>query len=456
MRLAAYTPSSATASGAAVSSANGSCAAACFAPPHDARTSAALHQHRNRIASSPRRRRCRSRRDPRRRPGPAAAGRTGPRSGRDRARSSPSRRSRCRARSTRGCAARRARAPATARRSRCRPRSAPAERSAAAPSRHTNTDRRSRRARTRRGRRRRSRAAGSQRPRRSKIIFAIARMNARSPGRAPPGARPSASRRRTASASKPTPAEKQNRRPFTEPSEIRRSRDSAIAAPAARAASTGSRGTPSARGRTLVPPPGRNPNGTSPSRAVQRLVVGAVAREDEDRIDIRRRSVGRELGGVAGTLRELGPQVDPLAQRVLDLGDPGAGDVRRVGIDDQERALHACEHDTPHRPDRRRAGSRAGGRRDPARSRLVRGARRARSRHDPLSVPAAGRGRTRRATRSVRALPGLRLRARPRRAVRGRPRVAAPGAGVALRRPDGGGLAALARAARRTRARSTR
>ena len=98
----------------------------------------------------------------------------------------------------------------------------------------------------------------------------------------------------------------------------------AIAAPAARAASTGSRGTPSARGRTLVPPPGQEPERNLTVRAVQRLVVGAVAREDEDRVDVRRCSVGRELGGVAGTLRELGPQVDPLAQRVLDLGDPGA------------------------------------------------------------------------------------------------------------------------------------
>ena len=44
-------------------------------------------------------------------------------------------------------------------------------------------------------------------------------------------ARPSSSSRRTASPSKPRPAEKQKRRPFTEPSEIRRSRPSAIASP---------------------------------------------------------------------------------------------------------------------------------------------------------------------------------------------------------------------------------
>ncbi len=50
----------------------------------------------------PRKRRCRSRRGPRRLLEPAAAGRTGPGSDRDRARSSPSRRSRSRARSTRG------------------------------------------------------------------------------------------------------------------------------------------------------------------------------------------------------------------------------------------------------------------------------------------------------------------------------------------------------------------
>ena len=119
------------------------------------------------------------------------------------------------------------------------------------------------------------------------------RTNARSPGRAPAASRPSASSRRTASPSKPSPAEKQKRRPLTAPSEIRRGRPSASAAPTARAASTGSRGSPSARGRTLVPPPGRNPNGTRAVGAVQRLVVGAVAGEDDDRVDVARRRGAR-------------------------------------------------------------------------------------------------------------------------------------------------------------------
>ena len=43
---------------------------------------------------------------------------------------------------------------------------------------------------------------------------------------------------------------------------MRRTRPSPSAAPTERAAATGSRGSPSARGNTLVPPPGRKPKGT--------------------------------------------------------------------------------------------------------------------------------------------------------------------------------------------------
>ena len=120
------------------------------------------------------------------------------------------------------------------------------------------------------------------------------RMNATSPGRAPSASRPSASSRRTASASKPMPAEKQKRRPLTRPSEI-----------APRAALVERRRRPP-RGRDRV---ARQPERTREDAraaageeaerhravgAVQRLVVGAVAREDDDRVDL-----VRELGARA-------------------------------------------------------------------------------------------------------------------------------------------------------------
>ena len=61
------------------------------------------------------------------------------------------------------------------------------------------------------------------------------------------------------------PRENANRRPLTRPSVIRRVRRCSIASASWRAAATGSAGSPSARGRTLVPPPGRKPIGTSRS-----------------------------------------------------------------------------------------------------------------------------------------------------------------------------------------------
>ena len=204
-----------------------------------------------------------------------------------------------------------------------------------------------RRRRTRRARRRRSRApAASCLAARAASAPPSARTST-SPGRAPAGSRPSRSSRRTASASKPIPAEKLKRRPLTVPSVIRRSRPSASAAPTARAASAGSRESPSARGRTLVPPPGQEPDRKRAVGAVQRLVVGAVAREDDDRVDrvgCRRR---RELGGVTGVLREARLDVDALAQRVLDRGDRRPGHLGRVRIDDEECALHPWRTSMP-------------------------------------------------------------------------------------------------------------
>ena len=97
------------------------------------------------------------------------------------------------------------------------------------------------------------------------------------------------------------PAEKQKRRPLTAPSEIRRVRRSSIASATARAAATGSRGSPSARGEDARPAAGQEPERERAVGAVQRLVVGAVAREDDDRVGAGLR-LGRELGGVPGPL----------------------------------------------------------------------------------------------------------------------------------------------------------
>ena len=68
-------------------------------------------------------------------------------------------------------------------------------------------------------------------------------------------------------------------------------------------------------------------------RAIQRLVVGSVARKDQDRVDLSG-ELGGELGRVAGLLRKRGLQVDALAERALDGCDPLAGDVRGVRVDD--------------------------------------------------------------------------------------------------------------------------
>ena len=85
------------------------------------------------------------------------------------------------------------------------------------------------------------------------------RTKATSPGRRPSSRRPRASIRRTSSASNPTPALKANRRPLTRPSPI--GRRAPRARPRARRRDRAP--SPSARGRTLVPPPGRNPSGTA-------------------------------------------------------------------------------------------------------------------------------------------------------------------------------------------------
>jgi hypothetical protein len=57
---------------------------------------------------------------------------------------------------------------------------------------------------------------------------------------------------------------KPKRRPLTAPTEIVRVRPASRASASRVAASTGSRGSPSARGSTLVPPPGMQPSGGAP------------------------------------------------------------------------------------------------------------------------------------------------------------------------------------------------
>ena len=175
--------------------------------------------------ASPRRPPRRRRRDPRRRPAAAAACRSGRRCGRGRGRVSTSAASswplpRTMYPASRGTSRARTRVGAM----KSMPssnRASGATRSGTEPA-YEYGFRSSRRGRTPHGRRPRSRADGSQRPRRSTSIFVTSRTNATSPGRAPSAPRPSSSSRRTASASNPRPAEKQKRRPLTEPSEMRR------------------------------------------------------------------------------------------------------------------------------------------------------------------------------------------------------------------------------------------
>ena len=90
----------------------------------------------------------------------------------------------------------------------------------------------------------------------------------------------------------------------------------------------------------------RRPAGSRTARAVgavQRLVVGAVAGEDEDRVrvagDSRASSVAcpaRWVNTVRSSTRSR--------RRELDGADALAGHLRRVRIDDQDRPLHPGEH----------------------------------------------------------------------------------------------------------------
>ena len=95
------------------------------------------------------------------------------------------------------------------------------------------------------------------------------------------------------------PAEKLKRRPFTVPSEMRRSRPSASAAPTARAAAAGIARKPERTRQDARAAAGQEPERQRAVGAVQRLVVGAVAGEHDDRVDGVGRRCGGELGRVA-------------------------------------------------------------------------------------------------------------------------------------------------------------
>src|SRR3989440_5560858 len=106
-------------------------------------------------------------------------------------------------------------------------------------------------------------STGSNRPRCSAMSLPSVARKAASPGR--PSRERCASIRLTSSASKKSPALKRNLRPLTRPTEIVRVRPCSNAAPSCSAARSGSRGIPSARGNTLVPPPGMHATGGASS-----------------------------------------------------------------------------------------------------------------------------------------------------------------------------------------------
>ena len=211
-----------------------------------------------------------------------------------------------------------------------------------------------------------------------------------SPGRLPSARRPSPSTRRTSSASNPIPALNANRRPLTRPREIRRSFPCAMRS----AARAGSRGRPERARQHARAAAGNEPDRDVGAEAVDHLVVGAVAREDVDRLRAVR-PLGGELRRLPARLREHG--LGPGGQRCLDGGElllvDSAGE--RIHDQDPRHARHPLSSTA--------APARARGR-SPSRARS-RSARR----------PA------RRRRRSRRARPTARLRRRP-RARRGRGR----------------------------------
>ena len=196
-----------------------------------------------------------------------------------------------RARGTAATSEARHRAPAPicarARRSRAPRRSRPAARPRPAPGRRRCRDGRSRPGRTPRGRTPRPRAAGVSRSRSRRAAsttIADEGRVARPPalgGRARARRRDAPPRRRAR-----CPAEKQKRRPLTRPSPIERLRPATSASTiCARGGDLVSRQPERAREDARAAA-GHEPERQLAGGAVDRLVVGAVAREDDDRVGI--------------------------------------------------------------------------------------------------------------------------------------------------------------------------
>ena len=184
----------------------------------------------------------------------------------------------------------------------------------------------------------------------------------------------------------------------------------------ARAAAIGSRGRPSARGSTLVPPPGTNPSTVSGLAPFSDLVEAAVAGEDDDRIGLR---VAGELGRVPGSLG-LDDHVRPengFATAGHELGRHAA----RVRIHDQRRPHERGDGVAAHAVDEDR-GERVGERVGVA------------ARRQPGVGPVRGREDEQRRRASRRG----RCAARRARARRGRARATAPRSDGARRRSPRG------------------
>ena len=110
----------------------------------------------------------------------------------------------------------------------------------------------------------------------------VRELRGRRDGCRPSCARPSASTRRTAAASKPRPAAKPKRRPSTRPSVIRRVRRATIASAMRSAASQGPRQPESAREHARAAARDRAERRRPARAAVQHLVDGAVSAEHDD------------------------------------------------------------------------------------------------------------------------------------------------------------------------------
>ena len=202
-----------------------------------------------------------------------------------------------------------------------------------------------RRARTRPGRGRRRSAPAGSRPRcDASSTRGAQRERRRRPGLRPP-ARPSASTARTSSASSPSPAAKRNRRSTAgAPCERRldpAERDRPLARrrrARTRAASTGSRGSPSARGENARPAAGDEPDRDVALEPVHDLVEAAVAGEDVDPLALRSASRG-ELGRMPGAARVSTVSSGPAAASSRSTAATSSGVTRRrPRVDDQRRA----------------------------------------------------------------------------------------------------------------------